>query len=521
MTWSARLVEQDGTVVVADLDGVTVGPIRWVLNRPTTGSITVPTVTDGLDELVSPDGVTVREVQIFRGSDLVLWGFPVGVDWGPATTTVQLADPLWLLGRRYVGRLEDVNLLQNGSFEAGDFRNWQVGSVDTPSVDLSVNALDGSYVARLESGNPPSVNKAATQDFTVGTLTEPTVYIATGYVWVDGLTAFGQTEYELGLVCQLFNAVGVLIDEWWQKVDDRTDRTNWTRLSVPITVPKHTGNYTLRVALASPEGVLFWDAIRLVKVERLSYIGTDQTAIAEGLVEHAQDTAYGKADLGILTDCAPTAITRARIYSFAEHENILDALISLAETTYGFDFDVVCTTTKTFTTYYPSKGSDTGITWEWTDGASNLVEWSMSTDLSQASGSVSVLGEGTTDSEGRADDREHQWALDAVVHGGRRLELLEQAEARATTSQMRDRAEELVESLACPTSLTLTVHRTDTDDWAADVASGALAVGDTVHVTIDHGPVQVDDDYRIVELELDPVTETIRPALNLSRSLVS
>ena len=513
----AAIVEQDGTVVVSSLDGLTVGSVRHVLNRPTSCSITVATLAPGLDELFSEDGTTLNEIQIWDGTTLVLWGIPVGIEEGPVETSIELVDPSWLFTKRYVGELYDSGLLGNGQFETADFTMWNVSTVDIASVDLSINSLWGDYVARLESAAPPSANKAAFQNKTLPTSTEDITYMARAYVWVEPLDPFATTDFKLGLVVQLYNS-GVtfddttLVDEWWEMVDDSTDKNFWTRLSVPMFVPAHTGDWTLRISLASPQGVLWWDAVGLVEVKALKYLGTDQAVIAEALVEHAQDTAIEKGDLGILTDCDTTGITRNRIYPHAEHEEILQALIDLAEMEDGFDWSMVCdATTKTFTTHYPQKGSDLAETWTW---GQEILDFTRSTDLSQAAGSVSMLGEGTTDTTGRADDREHRWAVSATAHSGRRLEMLEVAPPRSNIAALDARAEALIATRATPSVLTLSL-RSDTVDFYSRALSGSLQTGDTVGVFIDHGSVQVDARYRIVELEADPRSRVVTPVVEL------
>lgn len=532
MTWSARLVDPDGTVIV-DLDGATVGELHRSLNRPATIDVTIPATHDAVPYLVDVDGVDVPEVQVFRGSDLVLWGIPVTVSVTQAGCSIGVADLLWLLTKRHVGALYDTNLLTNPSFETGDFTGWDTSSVDTPTVDLSVNAIDGDYVARLDSStNDPSVNKAAVQDVTIGTLTDAAVFIASFYAWVDPLTGFHQTDYDLGLVLQLFDGADPdtdeMVDEWWYKLPESTDRTYWTRCSVPLIVPAHTGDWTLRVALASPKGVVFWDGGRLVESKRLSFLGADQATIAEALIEHAQDTTYGKTDLNIDTDCSATGVQRDRIYTFAEHEEILQALIDLAEVEAGFDFAMVCdagTGTRTFTTYYPQKGSAEPVAtlrWRHGDPTSNIADdWSVDLDLDQAAGSVAVLGEGTTDADGRADDRERAWAVDTVAHGARRLEVLEVAPPRSTTGSMQALADEALAVRKVPVMLTANATRQAGDDWGGMVAAGTLDTGDVVTVDIEHGQLTITTDYRIVDLHLDTQSEQLGTTLELVRPLGS
>ena len=533
MSWTVDIVTQDGTKVVQNVDGVSVTSIRWALNEPTQCTLSIPILSTSLgpDDLVSDDGDTVNEVQVYRDGTLVGWFFPVGIDETPQTIDVTCADPLWLLSRRFVGELYEENLLNNGDFEGGTYTdgnndvpdNWTNVGISTIDVGFSVNALEGDTICALEDGSA-TVNQYLHQDYTLPTLSQPTTYVASGYVWVEPLVPFVPTDYEHGVVIARYNSSNVIQDASWGRLNGSTDRFYWTRLAAAITVPANrTGDY-LRVWLGCPAGKVYYDAVRLVEVKRLAFQGTDQASIAEELIEHSQDAGYGKADLDIATNCAATGIYRNRVYPFAEHEEILQALRDLAESADGFDYSMVCTpTTKTFTTHYPQKGTLTPVdTFRWQSGTtSNIKSWARSTSLSEASGSVSILGDGTTDSTGRADDREHWWAVDDTAHSGRRLEMLERAPSRANLAELTDHATEIRDALRSPYALELELHRTGTDNWAEQIVTGALEVGDVVTVVIDHGTVQVNGQYRIVELELDPRSEVVRPVVEPAREFES
>lgn len=531
MSWRARIVNQAGVVLVDDLDGLTVTELRLSLNQPRTATITVPTITTGLDSLETSDGVTVNEVQVFYGARMALWGVPVVIDYGPATTTIQLADPLWLLSKRYIGDLEETNLLLNPSFENGTFvdsglvipNSWENDALEDTDVGFSVNAIDGSNIVALIT-DTGGINRSLLQDVLIGTLTEPTVYVGSVYCWVEPLVAFdntaasGEANYELGLVVRVYDGsdpdTDELIDEMWYKLNDAVDRFGWTRMSVPVTVPTHSGNYTIRFELhpALESGKVYWDAARLVQVRRLSFLGTDQATIAETLIEHAQDPTLNKADLGIDTNCAATGVARNRTYPFAEPLTVLDALLDLANADNGIDFEVVCTEAgKVFTTHNPQgNGFTASFVWP-----GNVVDWTLSSGLGQAAGSVAVFGEGTTDAGGLADDRERQWVSDATAHSGRLLEVVEMGSVRLNIAELYDQAAGVLDASKAPRVLTLSVRDTAVD-WVERVCDGSFGIGDLCGVRIDHGPVQVNHWYRVVEIGVDPATGTISPIVELT-----
>ena len=102
MTVLVKVVEQDGTVVVADLENVNVRPIRWRLNEPTTGGLGFPKATPDAADIDLLD----KEVQTYRTGDTNprLWGPMISADAsaGSAEVEVAVVDPFWYLLRRQV-----------------------------------------------------------------------------------------------------------------------------------------------------------------------------------------------------------------------------------------------------------------------------------------------------------------------------------------------------------------------------------------------------------------------------------
>ena len=111
--WRVVVCETDGTPL-AELEHAVLGQVRYQLNQPETWSFTIlqndPKASWVLD-------VPVREVQIWRGDQVLTWG-PMGrvaVDRGQVAVTG--AGALWHLTRRFVGKANRTNWVTNGDFE--------------------------------------------------------------------------------------------------------------------------------------------------------------------------------------------------------------------------------------------------------------------------------------------------------------------------------------------------------------------------------------------------------------------
>ncbi len=124
----ATLGEQRRTIVV-DTVGNTVGllanaqhgPVTWQLNQPIAGAFTMQ--ADDPEAALLFDE-KFREVQMWIGEELLVWGPVVLMGMAGATLSFQVQGPSWYLGKRYVGPPERPNLLINPGFET-DTAGWE------------------------------------------------------------------------------------------------------------------------------------------------------------------------------------------------------------------------------------------------------------------------------------------------------------------------------------------------------------------------------------------------------------
>lgn len=501
MVWTAKVVDVDGGVYGTLSDAARIGTVTLELNGAGTVDITLPTThTDAA--LLLPG----REVQILDGSDVVLWGPIVRPQAGLRQSTWQIAGVPWYLNHRFMGRADRVNLLTNGDFEAGE-TGWTFTGGVTHSIETSV-FLEGTQALQLEGGTDDH-DSYAEQTYTHVTQYHPLGDYVTlaAWVYVPAADYLGGAIADRGLMIVHRNAGGTAIDFDFAEIGDDFTYDEWVPLEVGSPAVK-TGD-TLQVLLYPPHGVAYWDLATLTLMESLSFGFVDVADIIEGIVLYAQDTApydfgHGKSDLNIDVSATATGVVQSRAYQFAEHRNVLDAVLEFVRQ--GIvDIDVLYTsTTRTLTTWTGTaaggigKGTLFGTTLELDV---NVADFTYSWDGERAGGSVVVLGSGD------GPDRAEGGATDPTFLDGLTLEIVEAAADDATVGELDQQAAERLAVAKNPTILEVT-----TLPGAGIV--GALNTGDTVPVLISHGWVDIDAVYRVIRISIAPYMDQATITLN-------
>ena len=506
LPYEVKVVAQDGTPYGTLTDAV-VDSVSWELNAPGAAAITLATTDPDAAYMVAG-----REVQIFYagGSVPIWWGPIVRPQAGLHTTTWQCAGLLWYFAHRYLGRADRVNQLTNGDFEAGE-TGWSFLGGVTHSVETTI-VQDGAKSEEL-TGAAAGHDSFATQTWTHPGGGYPGGDFLTGSVWVyipsAGYVAPALRSRGLLLIHYKGGAIVEVQGEQGSSlpavIDDDTPKDEWIPLETGVAFVQ-PGD-TIEVRLYPPEGTAYFDLATLTFMESLSFgypsTPADVADIVAGIVDYAQDNlagfTHGKSDLNIGTAGAATGVTRQVAYQFAEHRNILDAILEYVRQGV-IDIDIAFTaTTRTFTTYAPSKGSLYGTTLELDV---NVADYSWAQDLEQAASSVVMLGPGD------GPDRPEGSATDPSLLGGAfTMEIVEQAPDDTTVGQLDARASERLAVAARPEILEVTTLP------GAGVI-GDLLVGDTVEVVISRGWVAVNNTYRVARIEADLLQDQATITLN-------
>lgn len=520
----------------------------WELNGIGQASFSIPTNDPHIDQLPLANGglTPVREVQIWRNGHLIWWGVPTkrrvdnssGSNAGLWQYTAESL--LWYFKRRYIGMANRHNFLTNGSAEDGTTVPWVPHS--TTIANVFSHPVLGNECFRLTGGGA----QAYMSQFQLITSTGIGLALfLSAYVWVD--SASFTTMSFLAKSASLLrytpgNATPIQESNATQPMNNRIPKDKWVRVAAVISIPPNLTE-VIEVRLWEPPGcTVFWDAVELVVEESVAFGGPppdngpwDQVAIAKEVVRYAQGQGFfsnqfgtpnGKSDLNIGIAGAPSGHPRYRIYFMSEHQKIYEGgagngvLDEWPSREAGFDFDIQITpTSRTFTTYYPHKGSTRdGLALEW---GRNVSSYTIEESIENAANQIVELGSDTGSATSSADphhtSREEGGYSNPSSLGGLTLELVEHAPTSTPIDGLDGhataRGHALEQGVVIPN---LTVYDVRDDDGTTLLPIiGVIDVGDIVPVRIDNGSVQVNDHYRIVHMALDPQTDTMQVATNL------
>jgi hypothetical protein len=534
----------------AEFPGASFGDPSWGLNGDPGGLAFALSQDDPRAAMVIP---IEREIQLWKG-DTLLWAGPIiRPQANSKEAGFQAATPEWHFSRRHFGKADRTNYLgEAGDFEGAwegyfGFGGWEVGAASPlePVAGLnpahwedevsSVRAVTGSRSLRIEqvASGQPKYGVAASHYFTwevdpdlVGE--EGDIWTLTAYCYIPSDEWRGPRLDRYGLGLGRYSTTETIsitregggptivypapIEGGQTTIDETHPRDRWVRHQVTLSQPVTGEPELVAVRLHAPNGTIFWDRVSLTLEESLHFEQTDQALIAAGIVEHLQDPAYGKSDLGLALHTPLTGVKRDRTYRHSEHGKGMEALSEFPALDDGLDWDIQVTPAgRTFRTHYPRKGVDRSneLTLEW---GRNIVDFNWGWDGEAAASSVIMLGTGDGSS------REEGFAEDPTLYGGVTLEDVSVAPETDTYGQidtLDNRATERLRTVRNPTLLEVQVREVSDYQGHQVPLLGILQTGDLVRCRIHRGIVDIDGVvYRIVRMSLNPTSEILTLVLN-------
>lgn len=496
-TYTVKIVEQDGTVIVNGLANANVDPIQQVLNETYQSGFWFPkdSASAGSVDLLD------RECQIFRDGTLLHWGpMIVGDADDGEEVHVTVPDLSWYFHRRQISDSRP-NALSNASFEGG-LTGWTASGV-TATSDTSRYALGTKSLKLVQASAGVDTFEYQQQTKTAGSIGD--VWMLKGWVYIQNSGWVGPAYESRGLFISGIQS-GVVRDYRFVEIDDATPRDRWVPLEISIWIPPGE-TWTLETRCYGPGGTVWWDALQLVRMESLSHYATDMGTIAGNIVDFIQTPAHGWDDLNISTSDATTGQILDRHYQYADHVDAAEALNEFEGM--GLDWSiVVTTTTRTFTSYWPRKGTDrtASVTLSLRTAVNptgNLSSYKLTEDGASTSTRITVLG------EGQGPAREEGYATDPSPLGGLVLGEVINAPAGATINTLQVLAQE---RLGAAKYLVRVLEVTGLPSDATTLTT--CVVGDTVDVDISDGWAVASGDWRIVSKTIDPDTDTASFVLN-------
>lgn len=489
--------------------------ITWELGGLGSAEFTVVNNASAKDLIKVPH----REVEIWRGNNLLWAGPMVRASSQGNEVNVQCQGLGWYFKRRHIGKADRTNYLGNPSFEdspTGSFPSgWGPGGV-TATVVESPRLLGSRAVELYQTGVDVDTHIHRQIWFTTDSDGLYVTFVGHFYIseWL------GTSFEERGLFIEVrdnfvgngtaANPEGRWTHYEFLNINEQTPRNTWIRAEVGIHIPPNVTAYSVDARCYGIGGRIVWDACSVTVMESLAMLKPDeeQTAWAARIVAHAQDSTLGKSNLNIGQFTPATGIRRAGVaHQYADHLPISDALDAFPNLRDGFESDIVVTpTARTYTTYYPIKANRRpDVRFElgpaFGEFFGTIVDYSVEVDGENTANEIVVLG------EGEGPDREEGAATDAASLEGLTLEKVIFPPAGSPIDVLDSLASKALDKLKRPvTVVTITVKD--------PALIGSLQTGDIVGVVIDHEWTQVNGEYRIVRIELDAANETLSLSLN-------
>lgn len=497
MTIQLKVVNTAGGVTTVLDNMVSLEPLRDVLNQA--GSLRFG--LHNLDPALPSVTPIEDEVQVWRNGTFLAgggWLVPVTQEATYEGTTdvteFECRGLLWFFDRRYFGDADRRDYLSGiGTFETvADFMAWTaVGTTATRDTTKRVNGVAAAKLVQASAGTDTYLNKSVS--ITAGGV--GALMTVAAWFFVQSTGWVGEASGGRGLFLQR-SAGGVVQDFDFAELnngeDDGVPLGVWQRREVTVQIPPNTTE-DIEVRLYSPGGTIWWDEVTLTAMDSVSYYDSDQAAIADGIVVHAQDPAYGKNDLLIGRSTPPTGVTRDRHYQHAEHANIGRALAEFTTLDNGFDHSIELTSTmRTYTTHYPRKGtSRPALSWD----EIVRVRWTP-VEGEQAASSIVVLGDGD------GPDREEGAAIDTTAFGGVTLEEVISAPTGTPIDGLDSKAAEELRIRTSAKRLQATL--------GPGLRVGSMATGDTfAGPATTHGGVDLAGTWRAVEVAHDLILDCL------------
>jgi hypothetical protein len=492
-----KVVTKTGTVV-AELPMALVTDVTWELNKPGQISFTLP-----MNDVTTLSAQPFTEVQLWRGTSPIFWGVITRPQAGPTEVTFQAPGLLWYFSRRNFGDNEPHNWVNNGDFESSmaGWKNVRANNSMNPNLGTaerrSDRAVSGDWAVRLSQNVTEGDNWLNYEFQHIAPSDREVIWTAVAWFYLESFT--GRALEGRGLQLERFSTTkseghGIYY------VDKYTPLGYWIKAQASMIQPRGTTNL-INVRLYMPNGVIWWDRVSLYQNEALYFTQDDQAAIEAALVQHAQDSTYGKSDLNIGTYTPASGVLRDRTYQFSEAGRIGEAMEEFTQLKDGLDYSIAITgTSRTFTTHFPRRGTRVPFTLQL---GVNIESFTWSYDGEQAANQIRVLGKGS------GSTREIGFAEDVTVFSdGLTIENVVSAPDETPGAQLGELAQEALRVLKNPTILEVTTYE------GGGGVIGRLWEGDTVEIIVDWGYVSVDAVYRVVALRLDPAMDRLTLTLN-------
>ena len=467
-----------------------------------------------------------REVQLWRGDQLLTWGPAISQRVAGDVLEVEGAGAGWYMNRK-IGPGARPNLLEIDDTDPLD--GW---SLFTSNAGFTTGALAPD--TNIDQSTAPTTGwPGATMRFTSTLADGPgddfTDPVAVRFVrinaaayahtvtfsawrWFESFTRPNLRRSGLGLAILDTDWTDLYTDARWATWENLAEQRSATpeRARVTIEVPASGVDLIVACIITVPRGVthlwrtdLDWDG-------GLEFSGEDQADIAFKVADHCNGNAaspytfatdhplapwaggsIGKSDVNITTSSPATGVLRDRRFLFPSNTTGKAALADLADLADGLEWGVAYTsTTRTFTTYSPKIGSYRGtcpLRLTAAGATMSDVRWAVQGD--QGRNVVHAITAGDSRATGSASDT-------SDFADGLTLDEVITAPADIDDADLADWAEQRRQAVRRPVTISC---RIPADPYWTD---RGLRAGDRVPVTVIRGALRSVGVMRVQRLTL-------------------
>lgn len=364
---------------------------------------------------------------------------------GEKSITVQCAELPWIFTRRHFGKTDRTNYLDpNAGFHEGTFNGWTTSTAPGTTTNIvTTHAKTGDYSAELTSTDPIDFSVQRTFTVTVGGIGALWA-IAAWYYIEPGATV---ESYEDRLLFAEMRQGGVVIGTATVELSATQQvHGTWVRAEIPVAKTlRAPPNATVDINVRGygVKGTIRWGAFLAVVMESFSSAqpgGSDLATLAAGMINHAQDPAFGKDSLDIDLNTPATGKLMAAAWQHADHGNIWTVGINdLVGREDGIDvwmsYQADGRTFNTASRVGAALGRGVDRTaLDLSLGAGNVLRYGFTKDGQQAANGITILGDGD------GPDREEGGYIDLTSFGGRAFEMVLQAPQGADINSLDQRA---------------------------------------------------------------------------------
>lgn len=289
------------------------------------------------------------------------------------------------------------------------------------------------------------------------------------------------------------------------RVDENTPVGIWLGQQVTVKVPNDAQPYWVNVRLFPTAGSTSFDQVSAKPNLKLSFRKTDPRNVIGGLVDHAQDPAYGKGDVNIQSFGVLCGYLVDRSWEWKAHKPVQEAISEIVSARNGPDANIAVTPRRRWLVVAPKQGRSNGVVLAAGDAAGDARIIAYAAGLNGDDVATTAIVQSSWSGGGESEVWAREPRADGLV-----LEKLYQSDQDTPTSTLLEQARTAVQYGRADVVTRVVMHPDDTT-----LLMQTVTIGDIVTLVISDGRVQVNADYRITQVDLDPNSDSYSYAVAL------